>query len=410
MSASTHQFWRSVTVVLSGAAAAQAIPLIGSLVLARLFAPAEFGLFAAWLGMAALGAVVLTGRYEMALALEQDGEPRQVGVRATLLVVAASGAALLVLAFLVIWLGLLPSVPTWLLLLGAPAAAAIAASQTWQNWAAADGRYRDLSAIRIAQASAITGAQIAVGWAHATATNLAIAHLCGVLFGLGIAARRLPLRGWRAGTFADLWAYVRRHARFPALSLPADGINTATAQLPLLIVASRFGAELAGLLAMTLRMVGAPIGLLGLSVLDVFRRRSAASFRERGHCREDYVETFKTLSIGAGLTAAVLWLAAEPLFVLAFGERWRLSGTMASWLMPMFALRFVASPLSYTFYVAGKQHLDLVWQVGLLAMTLAALSLPAQHDQAIQLFGAGYAGMYCIYLWLSYQFSKGAPS
>lgn len=410
MSASTNQFWRSVTVVLSGAAAAQAIPLIGSLVLARLFAPAEFGLFAAWLGMAALGAVMATGRYEMALALEQDGAPRLVGVQATLLVVAASGATLFALALLVVWLGLLPSVPTLLLLLGAPAAAAIAASQTWQNWAAAEGRYRDLSTIRIAQATAITGAQIAAGWQNASAQNLAIAQLCGVLLGLSIAVWRLPLRGSRTGRPAEMWSYLRRHARFPALSLPADGINTATAQLPLLLVASRFGAELAGLLALTLRMVGAPIGLLGLSVLDVFRRRSAASFRERGHCREDYVETFKALSIGAGLTAAVLWLAAEPLFVLAFGERWRLSGTIASWLMPMFALRFVASPLSYTFYVAGKQHLDLVWQVGLLATTLAALSLPAKHDQAIQTFGAGYAGMYCIYLWLSYRFSKGGQS
>ena len=93
------RFWRSVGVVLSGAAAAQVIPLIGSLALARLYAPAQFGLFAAWLGMAHLAAVVITGRYENALALEHDGEPRRVGAAATL-TLALSGGALLMLASL----------------------------------------------------------------------------------------------------------------------------------------------------------------------------------------------------------------------------------------------------------------------------------------------------------------------
>ena len=55
-------FWRSVGLVLTGTAVAQAIPVLGSLVLARLYAPAAFGVFAAWLGAAALAAVALTGR------------------------------------------------------------------------------------------------------------------------------------------------------------------------------------------------------------------------------------------------------------------------------------------------------------------------------------------------------------
>jgi hypothetical protein len=44
-------FWRSVGLVLTGTVAAQSIPLLGSLVIARIYAPAEFGLFSAWLGM-----------------------------------------------------------------------------------------------------------------------------------------------------------------------------------------------------------------------------------------------------------------------------------------------------------------------------------------------------------------------
>lgn len=413
MSGSSPSFWRSVVVVLSGTAAAQAIPLLGSLVLARLFAPAEFGAFATWLGMASLSAVLITGRYEMALPLESDGALRRFGVLSTLLVTAAGGGVLVLLAAGVVVLGLLPGVAPVLLWIGVPAAVAIAASQTWQNWAAAEGRYRALSAIRIAQAVAITVAQLLAGWLHPSAVGLVLGHLCGLLCGLAVAAWQLPLhvRGEPVGASAvSIRSFLRRHARFPSLSLPADGINTAAAQLPLLIVASRFGTDFAGLLAMALRMVGAPIGLLGAAVLDVFRRKSAASFRAHGHCRDDYVATFRVLSIGAAGTAVVLGFAAEPLFALVFGEPWRMSGTVAAWLMPMFALRFVASPLSYTFYVAGKQHVDLVWQIGLLAVTFASLWLPADRAAALQVYGSAYAAMYCLYLALSYRFSKGAQT
>jgi O-antigen/teichoic acid export membrane protein len=191
------------------------------------------------------------------------------------------------------------------------------------------------------------------------------------------------------------------------LALPADLVNTVAAQMPLLIVANRFGADDAGLLALTLRIVGAPIGLLGASVLDVFRRRSASSYALRGECQKEYIDTLRILSFGSALVMIFLLLVAEPTFALAFGENWRKSGTFATWLMPMFALRFVASPLSYMFYVANKQHLDLMWQLALFVTTLASLWLPSRPEMAIKSYGMGYAFLYCVYLAMSYSLSKG---
>lgn len=416
MSAPADRFLRSVAVVLTGTAAAQAIPLLGSLVLARLYAPAEFGLFATWLGMVALAAVMLTGRYEQALALEADGPPRRVAVLAVLAIV---GAACVPLALIVggVWLssgtaGAAGDPRLWAA--GVATAGLIAVAQTWQSWAAAEGRFHDLSLMRVAQAGSVTGIQIVVGLAMPTALSMALAHGAGVAVGVLMSSWRLPLsldglprgpalRGAAGG-------FLSRQRRFPALSLPADSVNTAAGQLPLLIVTSRFGPDIAGLLSLTLRMVGGPLAVLGSSVLDVFRRRSAATFRATGQCRAEYMQTFKVLGLGSIAVAVPLAIFAEPIFALAFGERWRMSGVIAFWMLPMFALRFVASPLSYMFYVAGKQHVDLFWQVGLLGMTLLTLLLPAHYAAALQLYSAGYAGMYCIYLVLSYRFSKGSAA
>lgn len=404
------RFWQSVGVVLSGAAVAQAIPLLGTVVIARLYLPEEYGLFAAWLGVASLAAVAVTGRFEIALALEADGEPRRLAMVATLITICIACLALVVaLLFAAV---LLPSKldhqSVWLL--GIPGVPLVAASQTWQAWAAAEGRYRDLSVIRITQSATITVVQIGVGTWSPSATSLAMAYVIGVGSGLLAASLLLPLtfrdmsvRAWRR-VVLSFWA---RRRRFPLLSLPADSVNTAAAQLPLLIVSSRFGAEVAGWLALTMRMLGGPISLLGATVLDVFRRHAALSWREHGECRDDYLQTLRVLGGGSLIFVLVMASSSVALFTAVFGEQWRMSGTIALWMLPMFAMRFVASPLSYMFYVAGKQHVDLVWQVALLGMTVSALTIAEQYDSALQIYSAGYSLMYVFYLYLSYQFSCG---
>lgn len=405
-----NRFWARVGAVLGGTAAAQAIPLVGALLIARLYAPEAFGQFAVWLGLVQLAAVAATGRYEHALALEPDGAPRRTAALATLAVVGGSALLLLAASGVLAAAGVLPSTPPALLWSFAPAAAAVAASQVWQSWAAAEGRLRALATIRVATAAGVTGAQILAGTIWPSATALAAAQLAGLLFGLAVCWHVMPLAGRAAAAAparAGMAAFWRARRRFPLLSLPADGINTAAAQLPLLIVGSRFGAEVAGCLALTLRVLAAPVGLLGAAVLDVFRRDSAAAYRERGECRAEFDRTFRVLAAGAAAVALVLAALAEPLFVLAFGERWRLAGTMALWLMPLFALRFVASPLSYLFYVAGKQHVDLVWQLVLLGMTLGTLWLPASARGALLAYSAGYCAMYAVYLVMSYRYSRG---
>lgn len=402
-------YWRSVGSVLTGAAMAQALPVLGSLFLARLFSPNDFGLYAAWLGIVAIAAIVLTGRLELALALEPDGQPRNNALFVTLLTLAGTFGLLIALGIVTLiaapqWFA---STPTLLIVLFAPTALLTAAVQTWLSWAAAEGSYRALSLIRIAQAGGITLLQLSAGLLNPSASSLALAHLLGLILSILVALSRMPVRPpqrpWRP-LVAAFWS---RHQRFPLLSLPADSVNTACAQLPLLIVAARFGAEYAGYLALTMRTLGVTFGLLGTAVLDVFKRQASNSYRERGECKADYLRTFKVLMLGSVLACAIIAPISEELYAIGFGERWRQAGLIALWMLPLYALRLVASPLSYTFYIAGKQHLDLVWQFGLLAITLITLNVSPQPAPTLQLYSAGYSLMYTIYLVLSYRFSLG---
>lgn len=406
-----NTFWKNVGTVLSGTILAQIIPVVGTLVLARQYAPAEFGIFSAWLGIVLLLGVVLTGRFETALAIVADGEPRRLAMLSTITtagLAAAIACAIGAISFQFMP-GLVSHLPFIMVIFLVPTAFALASAQTWQSWAAAEGKYRQLSYMRITQAGAVTLGQIAIGTLDPSANSLAVAYFVGVFAGLTLSIYWMPTGNFpRHQAKLAVLSFWRQHRRFPMYSLPADAINTAAAQLPVLIVAARFGAEVAGLLAMTMRILGAPISLLGKSVLDVFKRHAAASYREHGECRSDYVRTFRVLAIASFVFCVVMASISETFFAFAFGENWRGAGTIAVWLLPLFALRFMASPLSYMVYIADKQHIDLIWQIALLTMTITALGVVQGHDHALQAYSAGYSFLYVIYLAMSYRFSFGA--
>ncbi|MBB4064216.1 lipopolysaccharide biosynthesis protein [Gellertiella hungarica] len=387
---------------------AQAIPILGSLLIARIFAPAEFGTFMTWFGLVSIGAVFVTGRFEMALALEPDGLPRAEAATCALyttfvlLATLSLPAAVLYLFFR----ARVDYLPVSLLLLYAPAVAASACVLIFQAWAAAEGRFKSLSAMRIAQAGTITGLQIIVGLITPSAAGLATAHLIGVVTGVAFIARKLRPVSLPNG-FQSVRKFWMRYRRFPMFSLPADTVNTAAAQLPLTILAHRFGADVAGYVAMAFRMLGAPISLLGSAVLDVFKRRASESWRASGSCRGPYLETLLVLAAGSAFATIFFWFFGEAVFVLAFGERWAEAGRAAVILLPLFALRFVASPLSYTFYIAQKQPVDLAWQICLLGMTLFTLLSLDTYHQSLTAYAMGYAALYAIYITLSYRYSAG---
>lgn len=407
----SRQFWANVASVLSGTAIAQAIPVLGSLVLARLFVPEAYGGYAVWLGVVLIVAVVLSLRLDMALAVIPDGEEREQALGYVLVTIALWGLVAVAIAAGLAMTGLAPSGlgTPWLLAAAVFGAVLAAWLDTWQAMAAADGAYRLLVRLRIAQTSLILACQLGASLLSRSAEALVAGHVAGmacmVLVALVVRRPQLPLH---AGLGSRLVAFWRSHPRFPVFALPADAINSVSAQLPLLIVSARFGNESAGALALTMRVLGTPIGLLGRALLDVFRRHAAEACRQRGECRAEYLSTLKVLAAASAVFAIATMFLAEPLFVFAFGEAWRLAGALAVLMIPLFALRFVASPLSYVFYIVGKQNVDLIWQICLLAVISVALLVPADVRGSVIAYALGYSTMYVVYLALSFRFSQGS--
>jgi O-antigen/teichoic acid export membrane protein len=142
--------------------------------------------------------------------------------------------------------------------------------------------------------------------------------------------------------------------------------------------------------------------------LAAFKEQASREFREAGNCIGAFRQAFRSLSGLAVVPFALVWLVGEPAFAIVFGDEWAQAGRFAEILTLMFAFKFVASPLSYTLYIANRQLHDLVWQIALLAMTVAIFTFDAGLERLMVTYSAGYSILYLAYLAMSYSAARGA--
>lgn len=403
-------FWKHVITVLGGALGAQALPLLAAPLITRLCTPADMGAFSLWLAVVAVAAVGATLRMETAMILDHEAAQQRTcfGVvlyTATITAVLVTGLA--VLAHLLdvpavrqlSWPALLTvGVGTWL----------TANMQTTLAYATSHNAFGKAARAKIWGAGTIASAQLLLLACGANAIGLLAGQLIGLLTGLLVARRLLDPPSVRLTLTlgVDGRAYLRRHRKFWQFTLPSNLLNSLVGQLPLILIGMRHGALAAGLFALTQRVLAAPISLLAASVLEVFKRQSVHEFQALGNCKQAYRYTFKILLLLGLLPSLILLLFSPQLFAWVFGPAWREAGELAQILAPLYFLNFIASPLSYVFFVTGKQNVDMWWQVTLFAMTLAVFLLPGSLHDNVLWYAIGYSTLYLVYLHMSWQCSQ----
>lgn len=405
----SRDYWSNVIRVSGGVVAGQAIGIVGYLFLTWVYGPSAFGTYASWLAVVAIGSVVCTGALETSLVRDADGSERR---DATVKVV---GTALVGSTIYGICCGVLFAfVPSFLegdrFLLGASipvAVFAMAVGTVLQSWAAAEGLFNPLTAMRIVQSSLIVLLPLTLSLSGQSAGQLILGHMLGL-----VAASTVWFAVFRTGgvDWQQLWQwkdFLRQRRRCFIYVLPGLLMGVLVANLPQLVVNWRFGSLAAGYLALAQRVLGVPLSLVGVAVRDVFKRYAGVAYRDRGECAKEFWSTFLSLTIVSLCFATVMLAFGEHLFVLVFGEDWREAGRMARWLLPMFVVGLVASPLTYLVYIVEREDFDLYWQSALLVIVTVILASVHELERTLTLFAAGYTAMYAIYMFYCARFARG---
>lgn len=404
-----REYWSNVARVSGGVIAGQAIGILGYLFLTWLFQPKDFGTYASWLAVVAIGSIFSTGALETSLVRDSDGASRR-DAAAKIVGVAVAGSILYGLCCGVA-LGIAPRLlegDRLLLGLSIPIATfAMACGAVLQSWAAAEGLFVALTKMRVVQSTLIMLLPLLFSLSGRSAAHLIIGHMLGLVVANLAWFRVFDTDGLYWG---NLWCWkglLRQRRRCFIYVLPALMVGALVGNLPQLFVNSRFGSVAAGHLALAQRVMGVPLSLVGVAVRDVFKRYAGVAYRDRGNCEKEFWNSFLVLSVISICFGSVMLLFGEQLFVLVFGENWREAGRVAVWLMPLFAVGLVASPLTYLIYIVQREDFDVYWQSALLAMVTLVLSLSNDLESMIKTYAACYTLMYVLYLYSCARFARG---
>lgn len=414
MNLSLPVFWKHATTVLTGTVIAQALPLLVAPLITRLCTPADLGEFGVWLGVIAIVSTIGTLRLEAAMILDHDSDEQQTCFS----VVAYCSTWLAILITCALAVARLTDMPrahniSWFGLMTIGLGAWLTAyNQALIAYATSYRAFGKAAMAKVCGAGTIALGQLGLLLVGMGSGALMAGHIMGLSIGLAAAIFLLspPRPGISLVPTRTQLDYLKKHASFWRFSLPAGLLNTAAGKFPLFLVGAKYGLFAAGLFALTERILTAPVSLLAASVLEVFKRQSVHEFQTLGNCKAAFRSTFKALVfLGCG-PALLIFAFAPDLCAWIFGEPWREAGEFARILAPLYFLNFVASPLSYVFFVAGKQKIELLWQIVLFITTISIFIAPLPLKEVLLHYTIAYSILYIVYLHLSYRFSNNTPA
>lgn len=415
-------FARSVAVLAGSTAVAQALVVLASPVLTRLYTPAEFGLLAGYVSVLALLIAVASLRYELAIPLPRDDRPAADLLALSLLLVAGVSVGVGVATWaaggaLAARLGSPELAPyLWLVpagLLGAGTYQALSA------WAVRRGAYPRIARTRMGQSAAQTAVQVGMGVLGAGPVGL----LAGDVAGRGSGSLSLALLAWRGDrerlrgvSWAGMREVASRYRQFPLFSSGSALLNQAGLQLPPLLFALLYGPAAAGYFLLAQRVIGMPMTLVGQSIAQVYLGEAARAAREDPRRLAPlFTRLSARLLLFGGGPILLAGLLGPPLFGVVFGAGWEVAGQYVRLLVPMFVAQFVVSPISQITAVMERQGVQLALDTFRTATVALAIGIPwalrLSHLQAVGAYAGGMLLTYVVF-YLAYRrlVTSGTPA
>lgn len=403
-SVNLRRFIAPVATVSGGTAVAQLILLAATPLITRVYGPAEFGGFGVFLSIVMLiGAVGALG-YDRAIPLPEDDRDAMAALLVALLA-AFAGALLITSIVLVIPFAapfLAKDWPEAELLWLIPIAVFVqAATLSLQYWFIRRKKYRPLPVSRMATNGGVVVGQLLLGLAAATALDLALGQVFGLLLGLGLliyfCRSSIPIHELAAAR-TRVRSAAARYLRFPLFVLPALFLNRGAFYVPTILVGALYGIEAAGLFALSQRLVGAPVELMKQGVSQVLYGESSERARNDPlDLRRQFQALTRVLLILGTAVGIGVAVGAEFLIVPILGAEWE-GATRFLQAMALLTPFRAAYASTCQFNAIERQDLYLTWTVIQFAVVVVALAAPrflgGDATQAVFWYVGGSALIY----------------
>ena len=363
---SASEYSRNVLTLGSGTVVSGLIPVIGALVLMKLYDPDSYGVLAVFSSAYFVLSVVSTGRYEYAIVL-----PKEEWKAKCLTIIAITSSFVVCGICTLLLLPFRTSIGDLFNLSGlgnaiflVPLTAFLFAGiQSLFYYANRLKPYGLMARAKVTNNAVQVGSQIGMGFLMLPFNGLVAGNIIGRVAGLlsyGALLRRLT--GFRIGR-KDMVAVAREYSHFPRHLTVSYGLSAFYQQIPIFFVTAHYAASEAGQLAIATQLVAVPNALIANAIGDVFRQRAAHDFQQHGHFRGILVRTLVTTFLLALVPFLLLVFFAPAVFAW-YDQTWAEAGLYTAILGVALFFSFVITPVDKALLIVERTRWMLYWHTG----------------------------------------------
>ncbi len=408
------EFNKNVAVLTSGTALAQAIPLLFSPLLTRLFTPEQFGELGLFMAASTTCAVLSTGRYELAIMIpKKDKEAKwlmRLAFYFVLMTALFISSVAPVIQSKISWLGN----REWVLLLGA-SVFVLGSAQTLHLWLSRQKKFKVIAAARTSEAIIIALLSLFFGYYYQWGFGLIVAIFVGQLVSASIMLGAswnevISMVKERWPGVARLRVTAKKFRDFPRINGVHQVFDLLQRQGLAFIITPFFGTAVLGLYSTAFKSLRAPLAAIGASFAPVFYQEAAKTVNEGKSAEPIFKSVVSKLFVLAVPMFGVVYFFGEEIFAFVFGEEWGEAGFYAEIMAPWLFFNFLASPVSQFPLVANRQKTYLWFSVigntGAVLVLFVALVFSMTFTLPLKLFsGAMLIFTVAVLLW-NYSLTK----
>jgi O-antigen/teichoic acid export membrane protein len=406
--------YTSYFTLVSFSAFAQAILFLIAPLITRLYSPEDLGAFGIMMGLGAMIASICTGRLEHSIPVaESYVRSVQIMTLAGLLTLSLS-ILVIFMVLMASWLDLLMlfyNLQFFNFLLIPVIALSLAIFNLISALLLREQQFIRIGIMKLCQGLVMGGTQLLLGWTiWGGAMGLAWAQIAGYqLASWYVLSRILPrikhtlrLHGMR---FRDTFSEFKN---YPLILAPAALFNQAAQHIPVFALGYLYGLYAAGLYALVVRVCGAPLGLLGQAVAQVYTSEFRAYLRNpRDVLAHQYLKTLSNLLMIGCIVISFIVIIMNLWGRQVFGIGWSNIGIVSLLMAPMLLMDFATTPISLTLGYVGGERIQLIWDVGRLLSVVAVFGfaqyLQLSHAQALMLLSSVWSVCLLIHALLTFQ-------
>jgi O-antigen/teichoic acid export membrane protein len=377
-------FSRSVGVMLAGTVSGQAISLLLSPILTRLFSPAQFGDLGVYSSVLAILVTISSLGLELAIPIcLAEAEC------ANLLALCwISMAAITALVGLLVW-----QIPSPLLNLLAQGSIAsysylLPIGLVWLGGyyimlavATRASAFTDIARTRLSQGISGPTSQIALGLLGAGTPGLVLGYLIGQSSGTLLLLMRFVFRrrAWlRQISWRGMVAVGKRYVNFPLYASWSRLLDAAgSGAILFVLVSACYSPTIAGFMFLSERVIVRPLLMVTTSLLQVFTGEAGrAVSQDPPQLRRRFRQV-----VSGQFLLAVAWIVGANLVAgyaipLLFGAAWADAIPYLRALSLSYLVGVILHPVSSTLQVLERQAMAAVWQICRLALVIASILVP----------------------------------